>query len=219
VFNGSTEVQPGDEILLNYGNFRNEKLLLVYGFCVTKNPHDAVQIYAPLSPSDPLFQVKARMLASRCGIEDVNAPHALIRQAGSAIIPSSLLAVLRLIGVQSPEEVMTIARQDEPGIGMISIDNEASALQALNQALHTMARQLALNMISDDGLHAASSVPRTSSYSDTNGNNDDDKASLRGINARNAKILCQSEYQILQAAMASLSERLARLQESMDGYQ
>jgi hypothetical protein len=65
-----------DEIFLNYGNFPNEKLLLVYGFCVPQNPFDAVEIYVPISPADPLHQVNhARMFAICCGIEDVNILH------------------------------------------------------------------------------------------------------------------------------------------------
>jgi hypothetical protein len=221
VYNGSNIIEPMDEIFLNYGNFPNEKLLLVYGFCIPQNPFDAVEIYAPISPGDPLYQVKARMLATRCGIEDVNIPHPLKRGTGDIVIPSSLLAVLRLVGVQSMEEIMMIARQEESNIGMISSENEVSALQALQQALHAMARQLALNMISDEGLHGASSgidsvkAKATDGIRITEKEKEPTKANNVEANTRNAKILCQSEYSILQAAMEELSERLKILEEGI----
>lgn len=77
------------------------------------------------------------MLAPKCGIQDVNAPHPLKHQGGNAAIAPILLVVLRLVGVQSMEEIISIARQEESSIGMINTENEASALQALRQALHT----------------------------------------------------------------------------------
>ena len=42
--------------------------------------------------------------------------------------------------------------------GVLSVENESGALMALREALHTMARRLALNLISDENLFAASGV-------------------------------------------------------------
>jgi hypothetical protein len=234
VYNGSKIIEAGEEIHLNYGQFPNEKLLLVYGFCVPNNPYDAVEIYAPISPADRLFDVKARVLLSRCGIQDVNAPHVLVQTGSTSVLPPGLLAVLRVTGVQFPEEIMAIASQQDPGIGMISLENEAFALQALYEALHAMTRQLALNMISDDNLKAASNpvsvlAGQTNDVPDSRGNRPTPKQAQaaaaaeerqKDLNIQNAKILCQSEYSILQVALAEISERMSVLQEAtVQGYQ
>lgn len=244
VFNGSTRtLLPGDEIFLRYGSFPNEKLLLVYGFCLADNPCDVVQIYAPIRPTDPLYHPKARLLQTRCGIEDVNAPHGLALShddAKGGILPPSLLSVLRVVGIQSAEEIMSVAtaamESPEEGIGMISVDNERSALSALGQALHSMARRIALNLISDEGLQGASnSVPtlarkeklgtivekvdvldtahhpeqNTHRQAETEKGRDADPRNP--TNVHNAKLLCIAEYRILQAALAEISERLTNL--------
>jgi hypothetical protein len=229
-----------------YGNFPNEKFLLIYGFTVAENPFDAVQIYAPISVTDPLYNDKAQLLSTMCGIEDVNRPHMLLKERiGSHILPESLLSVLRVVGIQSEEELETIVANNNGGgdgvIRMISPENEQAALSALGQALHTMARQLALNMISDDNLQAASNLqpvrlglsPVAEERGSDDGDDDDEDSSAvnhgpskkqsealqasekrtetGGVNLANIKRLCQSEYAILQATLTEVSERLEQL--------
>jgi hypothetical protein len=235
-------IEPGSEIFLNYGNFPNEKFLLIYGFVIPGNPFDAVDIYAPIQPSDPMFQVKTRILSTNCGIDNVNSPHKLLRSqiATNGILPSSLLSVLRVVGIQSTEEVLALASREgfQGGIDMISYENEKSALYALGHALHTMARQLALNLISDDNLRAASNLSPVPPRAMATIAEEDDEANehepgqptpkqelaseiaeerLRhnGVNMQNAKVLCQSEYTILQAALSEIAERLERLESPM----
>jgi hypothetical protein len=77
------------------------------------------------------------MLATKCGLQDVNEPHPLKLQDGNAVIAPSLLAILCLVGVQSMEEIISIAGQEESSSGTINAENEASPLKALRQALHT----------------------------------------------------------------------------------
>jgi hypothetical protein len=234
VFNGSDRpIETGDEIRLSYGNFPNEKLLLIYHFVLEQNPYDAVAIYAPLNPSDPLYVSKCRLLQGQCNVDDSNEPH-LLRKPQAAltaddetspvqsILPVSLMSVLRLTGVQSVEELMSVVRADagesdgdrqcasptQPsGIPMISIENERSALVALQNALYAMSRQLALNLISDEGLRQgqgpSSPVPAK----------EEDQISLRvrSTNTINSRIMCQSEYEILQLALAEIHDRLSAL--------
>jgi hypothetical protein len=242
VFNGSSRaIKAGEEICLCYGGFPNEKFLFIYGFAIPQNPFDAVSIYAPIPPSDPLHQVKARILETKCRNVDSNEPHALLasrRDQGQPIIPSSLLSVLRVVGIQSAEDVLALAAQestDDGCIGMISMENERGALSALQQALYSMARRLALNLISDETIERAASVvdesSTTTSGNSTEGQEDNGGSSqrpdqptskqaralvdaenrLRDPNFRNATILCQSEYMILHAGLAELGERLAAL--------
>jgi hypothetical protein len=180
VFNGPNKtIQPGEEICLRYGNFGNEKLLFIYGFTVPENPFDVVSIYAPIRPSDPLHHVKARILQAKCGILDTNAiSHPLcmsrLRQ-GKSILPESLLAVLRVVGIQTTDEILALAQPQEEDddhdddnnvnsapsqkLAMISESNERRALLALHHALDSMSRRIALNLISDEGLQASSSYP------------------------------------------------------------
>jgi hypothetical protein len=237
VFNGPNRtIEAGQEVCLSYGNFSNEKLLLIYGFALDRNPHDAVSIYAPLNPEDPLYFAKRRLLQSRCGIEDPNVPHLLksvdhvgvLSNEVPSVLPRSLLSVLRLIGVQSAEGLMSVATQESEdegredgavgdacssGIGMISVENERSALLALKQALYSMSRQIALNLISDEGLRQGAPFPEPRADSSTT-NDDDGSASswIACLNESNARILCQSEYQILQHALAELYSRLSLLE-------
>ena len=41
----------------------------------------------------------------------------------------------------------------------------------------------------------------------------------RDVNIHNAKLLCQSEYEILQVALSEISTRLTKLEELSQGYQ
>jgi hypothetical protein len=233
VFNGSSHsIQPGEEICLSYGKFSNEKFLLIYGFVVPDNPFDAVAIYSPLSSSDPLYSAKVRIL-HRCGIADTNEPHYLfaIKRNQGHILPELLLSVLRVTGIQSAEELLAVATgiQDGETLPMVSHANEEAALTALQQALYTMSRQLALNMISDESLQGGSSQPSSAHESNRSSSDSshhkgettesEDRSSAHEINLRNAKLLCQSEYQILQAALMELSERLAALEGGASGPQ
>lgn len=231
VFNGSMEtIHAGSEIFLNYGNFPNEKLLSIYGFVVEKNPFDAVQIYAPIRPSDPLYEAKARVLLSKCAISDVTAPH-LLHLGSNPIIPHTLLSVLRIVGIQSLEEIRAVGQQGDSGfVGMINCENEQSALSALGHALHTMARRIALSMISDDNLNAAAYFvfpPARSSGIDHEAFSSNQPITLNqaeraestneknlngDTNLRNATILCRSDYCILQAALNDISDRLEKIQ-------
>ena len=236
VFNGSSQaIEANQEIFLSYGNFPNEKLLLIYGFVVPGNPFDCVAIYAPILPSDPYFLVKARILQNKCGIDNVNEPHVLrippppphhgIQNDGEvaigegvppapvatgSILPPSLLSVLRVVGIRSADDIMALTDIEDDargGIGMISVENEHSALSALQQALYNMTRQLALNMISDANLAAGSSSTRPLPTPDEN-----EQENYMRINFANAKVLCQSEYHILQVALTEIAERLSALE-------
>lgn len=178
-------------------------------------------------------------MLSNCDLEDVNGPHVLHKEraGSSSILPASLLSVLRGVGIQSEEELQSIPN-DRDGVRMISRENEQAALSALGQALHTMARQLALNMISDDNLQAASNLqparpplaPVTEEQAEQEESDDSaatgerpakkqveapqatqERFQMGGVNLTNTKILCQSEYAILQAALAEISECLDRL--------
>ena len=210
IFAGS-DILAGSEIFLNYGKFPNEKLLLVYGFVVPSNPFEAVLIYAPIA-ADALFPVKAQILKTRYRIVDPNAPYIL---RGHEPIPDSLLCTLRLIGLQSEVDLAAAAEATSNSFdGVISIENEYGALTALRQALHLMTRQLALNLISDENLLAASVLSDGSNHISLDSELQDSSAIIKQTNIANCKILCRSEYLILQNALQELNTRLELLQVS-----
>jgi hypothetical protein len=237
VYNGQRIIETGEEITLSYGTFSNEKMLFIYGFTVPNNRFDVVSIYAPLDTSDPLQHIKARILYSKCGIENTNEPHLLYAQKilqEQAIIPESLLSVLRVVGISSTDEVLSIAtreKSEDGSIGMISLANEASSLIALQQALYTMSRQIALNLISDEGLQAASrnhtivvrKCPEalTSNDSMTTQTRAAEVAEqrLKDSNFVNARNLCQSEYRVLRYALNELSDKLEAIERGIDPSQ
>jgi hypothetical protein len=225
VFAGS-DIACGSEIFLKYGSFPNEKLLLVYGFAIHPNPYDVVQIYAPIPPIDPMYSEKAQLLKAKCGVLDPNTPYSLRRNEP---IPESLLSALRLVGMQSEEELAVAAASAESSaIGAVSTENERNALVALDQALHTMARRLALSLISDENLHAASGINPIINHNTMGGTGAPAAAPSQALqsviesattskadanpNTMNCKILCQSEYLILQSALTELSARIELLQ-------
>jgi SET domain/Rubisco LSMT substrate-binding len=218
----SADIPVGAEILLNYGNFPNEKLLLVYGFVEPSNPFDLVHLYAPLPTTDPLFSPKMKVLETKFGITEPNEPYVLrMNQA----IPESLLCTLRLMGLQSSEQwTEASGTTNESFDGILSLENEYGALVALKHALHKMARRLALNLISDENLQAASS----DCISETTNEVDHEKAHTsnvlksfdNNINVENCKVLCRSEYAILQCALQEVEHRLEILQNEAEseGY-
>ena len=214
VFNGPHAIPEGSEICLNYGRFSNEKLLLVYGFTVQNNPYNYVDIYAPLPEDDPLYALKANFLRQQYG-NSPNGPHSIfqIKNDHPSVLPSSLLSTLRLIGIQSYDELFRIISiesdttdsNDDYEVPIVSRENEEAALTALQSALHSMTRRLALNLISDENLNAASSQLEEELIDDVS------KNTAESLNVHNARILCWGEYQILQTALEDVQRRLEKL--------
>jgi len=221
VFNGPHAISEGSEICLNYGRFSNEKLLLVYGFTVHNNPYNYVDIYAPLPEDDPLYALKANFLRQQYG-NSPNGPHSILQMTKNEhprVLPSSLLSTLRLIGIQSYEELLRIISiesdttdsNDDYEVPIVSRENEEAALTALQSALHSMTRRLALNLISDENLNAASSKEAPQQQLEEELKDDVARNMAKPLNVHNARILCWGEYQILQTALEDVQRRLEKL--------
>jgi hypothetical protein len=219
-------IREGEEICLNYGLFSNEKLLLVYGFTVDPNPYNHVNIYAPLPREDPLYPLKEKILQKCFHGINPDGPHIIqvqttdIANSGVSILPPSLVSALRLIGLQSYDTLLWILSQqdnelnDEDGDGdaycqvpLIHRDNDLSAFTALQEALHSMARQLALNLICDENLNAANSLQ---------GDKENHFSPVNKLHVTNARRLCWGEYEILQIALAEVHHRLEVLEEEKE---
>ena len=192
----------------------------MYGFCVDDNPFDVVSIYAPISPHDPLYDAKASLLRECCRIDDTNQPYSLHRKnINKSLIPSKLLSALRMMGVQSGEDFLAVSKAvmdasttksstsgENKEIPMLTRENEVSALSALYSAIHEMARMISLNMISDEGLWAASGDSAENSPAK------DGESSSSATNQRHIKLLNKSEQRILVAALADIKTRIDKLE-------
>ena len=76
-----------------------------------------------------------------------------------------------------------------------------------------MARRLALNMISDENLQAANSNNDVINSGDPPVvDQHESSKTISNLNIAHCKILCQSEYLILQSALEELSTRLELLE-------
>lgn len=219
VFNGPDVIQANEEVCLNYGNFPNEKLLLVYGFTVLPNPFDSVQLYAPIPPSDLLFAMKTNILLNQFQINH-SEPDLLTLKSS---LPSNLLTKLRITGVKEEMELLHLVsehlgNQDDETpnkFPFISVENERNGLKALEYALYNMSRQIALNLINDDNLNAGALSPPSSANVEEEEQLDVKEGAKclkqKGINHNNAKALCTVEYQILIDALNEVREYLSRL--------
>ena len=203
VFNGNTAIPANEEVFLNYGHFPNEKLLLVYGFTTLPNPYDAVQLYAPIPTTDPLYMLKTNMLVNQFGMNHSD-PDLLTLETP---LPSTLLTKLRITGIKDEMELLHLVSKslDEKQVSFISVENERNGLKALEYALYGMTRQIALNLIHDDNLNAGALSSTEKNVEDVT------VVEEQEINFRNAKTLCSVEYEILIAALNEVRDCLGRL--------
>ncbi|KAK6228096.1 SET domain - like 9 [Theobroma cacao] len=112
---------PGQEVLINYGNFPNATLLLDFGFTLPYNIHDQVQINFNIPYHDSLREMKLELLqqhstpkikdAINCSedtfiIKEVRSP----RGKGKGL-PQSLRAFARVLCCTSPDELSDLAME------------------------------------------------------------------------------------------------------------
>lgn len=194
-------------------------IIIVYGFCLRNNPYNTVSIYAPLSPSDSLYNAKANLLKQYCGLNDLNEPHLLRFNFENEIteIPSTLFSTLRIIGVQSVQDFLKLSEmlmdKEKPSeIPMLSYENESSSLVALYSALQEITRLISLNLISDENLHAASSSQEDENSSMVAPGSESLAEDVESINLFHIKILNWSERQVLVSALNLIKERIDKLQ-------
>lgn len=56
------EYQIGMQVFINYGPFPNHCLLRLYGCVIEENPFDSVDLYVPMHPLAPMYDVKSAIL-------------------------------------------------------------------------------------------------------------------------------------------------------------
>lgn len=111
------EYAPGEQVLIRYGKFPNSTLLMDFGFTISCNRYDQVQIWVNVLEHDPLRVIKLDVLAKHhmptiIGTNGVDSygSYFVIKEVRSSRrngkgIPQSLRAFGRVLSAVSPQEV------------------------------------------------------------------------------------------------------------------
>ncbi|XP_050122351.1 uncharacterized protein LOC126599678 isoform X5 [Malus sylvestris] len=114
---------PGEQVLIRYGKFSNATLLLDYGFTLSSNIHDQVEIQVNIPHHDVLREMKWELLKRhhRPISNDVNGFDSsmdsfTIKEVRSGSgkgkgIPQSLRAFARVLCCASPQELSDLAKE------------------------------------------------------------------------------------------------------------
>lgn len=130
-----------DQIYINYGPFPNHKLLRLYGFALENNPHDSVDLWAPMGPDAPEYAIKIAALANH-GIQNDQS-----FQLRKGRPPMALLGALRIQRYQGPPQHIEQAFHKA-----VSTESELAILYALIDALRTMLANYATSLAHDHQL-------------------------------------------------------------------
>lgn len=126
------EFAPGDEVLIRYGKFSNATLLLDFGFTVSCNRHDQVQIKLNIPQDDTLYTQKLELLVRdrTPSIKDDNEFTSSensfrIREVrpGSKWgkgIPQSLRAFARILSCNSQQELYDLMKEATQNDGRLA---------------------------------------------------------------------------------------------------
>ncbi|VVB05720.1 unnamed protein product [Arabis nemorensis] len=114
---------PGDEVLINYGEFSNATLMLDFGFTLPYNIHDEVKIQMDVPNDDPLRNMKLGLLQRHHtrSVKDISIFHSssdtfTIKEVKSAKgkgkgIPQSLRAFARVLCCTIPQELTDLSKE------------------------------------------------------------------------------------------------------------
>ena len=138
----STLFKKGEQVFINYGSFPNHKLLRLYGFSLQNNPHDTVEIWAPMSPQAPLYDLKMEIL-NKHGISNEQA-----FDLRNGKVPTELFGTLRV----QRAEALEFVHIDKAFTTPISPQNEVLVLDSLIAALQSMLSQYSTSIESDQKL-------------------------------------------------------------------
>ncbi|KFK34754.1 hypothetical protein AALP_AA5G188900 [Arabis alpina] len=123
---------PGDEVLINYGEFSNATLMLDFGFTLPYNIHDEVQIQMDVPNEDPLRNMKLELLQTHRTrrVKDISIFHSScdtfkIKEVKSAKgkgkgIPQSLRAFARVLCCTIPQELTDLSKEAAKNDGRLA---------------------------------------------------------------------------------------------------
>lgn len=135
----------GDQVLIRYGRFSNDTLLLDFGFTLPCNIYDQVQIWMDLPAHDPLYTMKMELLHKHClpkyspakALHTSGSPF-VIKEVKSATgkgkgIPQALRAFARVLSITSHEELKALGSEIAVNDGRLArhpLKNRESEIQA-----------------------------------------------------------------------------------------
>ncbi|GKA52699.1 SET domain-containing protein [Tanacetum coccineum] len=141
---------PGNEVLIRYGKFSNNRLLLDFGFIFPSNKFDKVHVEVDVPQHDHLRAMKLDLLDRHTtpALKDVNDLHSsgncfMVMEVKSSSgkgrgIPQALRAFARVVCCTSREELQDLAMeatQNDGRLARIPLKNRAREMEA-HQFLH-----------------------------------------------------------------------------------
>ncbi|KAH9317313.1 hypothetical protein KI387_019082, partial [Taxus chinensis] len=136
----------GEQVSISYGKFSNATLLLDFGFTLSHNPHDQVEIWMGLSRRDPLRKYKIELLHSHNMLTlldangyDTGGNSFIIKEVRSSTgrgkgIPHSLRAFARVLCACSSKELADMAAEAASYDGRLArrpFKNKSREIQAM----------------------------------------------------------------------------------------
>ncbi|OVA18230.1 SET domain [Macleaya cordata] len=126
------DYDPGEQVLIRYGKFSNSTLLVDFGFTISYNTYDQVQIWVSIPEHDPLRIMKLELLDKHrmqtiTNTNDVDSSgHSFIikevrssRGKGKGI-PQSLRAFVRVLSASSPQELKDLEMEAAKNDGRLA---------------------------------------------------------------------------------------------------
>ncbi|KAI9911285.1 hypothetical protein PsorP6_008897 [Peronosclerospora sorghi] len=139
----------GSQIFINYGALSNQKLLSLYGFVVTGNPFDAVDIWFPMvEDTTNHFNQKEKLLCDT-GIDHRTHSFELVADECNELL--LIVARIQEIDCESSEEFEVLARKALNG-EIVSLNNEQEALTRLIYTLEKLLEAYPTTIEEDDNL-------------------------------------------------------------------
>lgn len=187
----SHQFWPKDcEILLNYGNVGNSRLLMLYGFTLVKNPYNVVDVYAMMDPSTPHYETKLRLL-DKIGIHEASEPFHIDGKS----VPTDLLTFLRIQHLDDPVN-------GDRALAKISTENEAMICGLLIESLSSMLRGYSSTIDDDEAM-----------MTELGFNREDESKFLPPAQRRiHALIVTHSEKKVLVETIQQVKNYLDKLQ-------
>lgn len=115
-----------EQVFISYGPKSNADLLLLYGFCLDRNPFNSVEVTVTLDTTDPLYPQKKAFLAG------AGRPEAMAFPLYNDRYPDEVLQYLRLACLEPRDAKKTL--DDIEFSEVISNTNELQVLQSIQDA-------------------------------------------------------------------------------------
>jgi len=139
----------GSQLFINYGALSNHKLLTLYGFVLSDNPFDAIDVWMPMDDATtPMFDAKAALLREN-GLDHESNSFELTADEVNELLLVSVR--IQEIECASEDEFQRLAQRALDG-EVVNIENEHATLTRLIYTLEKMLEQFPGSIEEDDAL-------------------------------------------------------------------